>query len=85
MSEALEGTTNETDGGGGLSVVGDALGDLLTGIPAPIRKNAAKAFARLCTAAVEYPVTLIEGAIAEKRAESQARVKLIDASASQIA
>jgi len=70
---------------GALSSVSDTLGDLVTGIPAPIRRNATKAFARLCTAAVEYPVTLIEGAIAEKRAESRARVKLIDASAKQIA
>jgi hypothetical protein len=63
----------------------DAIGGLLTGIPAPIRKNAFKAFARLCTAAVEYPVELIENAAAEKRAESRARVNLIDISAKQIA
>lgn len=85
MSEEPEGTDSEGGIGGALSTVGDTLGDLVTGIPAPIRKNAVKAFARLCTAAVEYPVALIEGAIAEKRAESRARVKLIDASASQIA
>lgn len=84
MSEKSGGTDSEEDAGT-LSTVGDTLGDLVTGIPAPIRKNAAKAFTRLCTAAVEYPVALIEGAIAEKRAESRARVKLIDASASQIA
>jgi len=70
---------------GELSVVGDIVGDLVTGIPAPIRKNAFKAFARLCTAAVEYPAALIEGAVAEKRAETQARVKLINTSARQIA
>jgi Protein of unknown function (DUF2806) len=84
MSEGPEGTDSE-GGGGALSAVGDTLGDLVTGIPAPIRKNALKAFTRLFTAAVEYPVTLIEGAVAEKRAESRARVKLIDSSASQIA
>jgi hypothetical protein len=82
MSEEPVGTDSE---GGALSTVGDALGDLVTGIPAPIRKNAAKAFGRLCTAAVEYPIALIEGATAERRAESRARVKLIDASATQIA
>jgi len=80
---------NEPDSEGGLgevlSTLGDAVGDLVTGIPAPIRKNAARVFTRLCTAAVEYPVALIEGAIEEKRAESRARVKLIDTSASQIA
>ncbi len=71
--------------GGSLSVVSDTIGDLITGVPAPIRKNAFTAFARLCTAAVDYPVTLIEGAVAERRAESKARVRLINASASQIA
>lgn len=70
---------------GALSTITDAAGDLVTGIPAPLRKNALKAFTRLCTAAVEYPLALIEGAVAEKRAETRARVKLIDASATQIA
>jgi Protein of unknown function (DUF2806) len=83
MSE--ESTDDNTDDGGALSTIGDAVGDLVAGIPAPIRKNALKAFGRLCTAAIEYPVALIEGVIAEKRAESRARVKLIDASANQIA
>jgi hypothetical protein len=85
MSDEPEGTDSEDGVGGAFSAVVDTIGDLVTGIPAPIRKNAAKAFARLCTVAVEYPVALIEGAIAEKYAESRARVKLIDASASQIA
>ncbi len=76
---------SEEDISGALSTVGEALGDLVTGVPAPIRKNALRAFARLCTAAVEYPVALIEGATGEKRAESQARVKLINVSADQIA
>jgi hypothetical protein len=85
MSDEQEGTDGEDGVGGALSDVVDTLGDLVTGIPAPIRKNAFKAFGRLCTAAVEYPVALIEDAIAEKHAESRARVKLIDVSASQIA
>jgi hypothetical protein len=82
MGGEPEGTDSN---GGALSVISDALGDLVTGIPAPIRKNAVKAFGRLCTSAVEYPIALIEGAIAERRAASRARVKLIDTSASQIA
>jgi hypothetical protein len=85
MSDEQEGTDSEDAVGGALSAVVDTLGDLVTGIPAPIRKNAFKAFGRLCTAAVEYPVALIEVAIAERHAESRARVKLIDVSASQIA
>src|SRR5712672_1848586 len=68
MGEDPEGTDGHEDGSGALSAIGDTLGDLVSGIPAPIRKNAIKAFARLCTAAVEYPIALIEGAIAEKRA-----------------
>lgn len=83
MSEEPEGTDSED--GGALSTVNDTVGDLVTGVPTPIRKNAVKAFTRLCTAAVEYPVALMEGAIAEKRAESRARVKLIETSAHQIA
>lgn len=83
MTEEIQ-DTNAGDSGA-LSTIGDAISDLVTGIPAPVRKNATKAFARLCTSVVEYPVALIEGAIAERRAESRARVKLIDASANQIA
>jgi hypothetical protein len=82
MSEEPEATDSAE---GALSVLSDTLGDLITGVPAPIRKNAFAAFGRLCTAAVNYPVTLIEGAVAERRAESKARVRLINASASQIA
>lgn len=85
MTENSDELNCQDDAEGALSTVGDSLGDLVTGIPAPIRKNAAKAFARLCTAAVEYPVALIEGAIAEKRAETRARVTLIDSSARQLA
>lgn len=84
MSDEPQGTGREPSGGA-LSSMSDTLGDLVTGIPAPVRKNAAKAFARLCTAAVEYPAALIENAIAERRAESRARVKLINTSANQIA
>ncbi|HEY5381307.1 MAG TPA: DUF2806 domain-containing protein [Acidobacteriaceae bacterium] len=68
-----------------LATVSDTIGDLITGVPAPIRKNAARAFTRLCTAAVEYPAALIENAIEEKRAESRTRVKLTNTSAEQIA
>ena len=77
--------TSSANTGEALSTLVDVVGDMVTGVPAPIRKNAARAFGRLCTAAVEYPVALIEGAITEKRAEARARVKLIDASAHQIA
>ena len=70
--------------GGALETVSDAIGDLMTGVPAPIRRNAFKAFAQLCTAAIEVPVAHLEGIVAEKRAETAARVKLISTGASQI-
>lgn len=71
----------------GLSVVTDAVTDLITGttIPAPIRKNVFKAFDRLCSAAIDVPVAWLEGKSAEKRAETQARVKLIATAGDQIA
>lgn len=70
-----------------LVTAGGAVTDLLTGasIPAPIRKNVFKAFSQLCTAAIEIPVSHLEGIAAEKRAETQARIKLISTSAAQIA
>lgn len=85
MSQESEGLDSDSGVGGALSTAGEAIGDLVAGIPAPIRNNAIKALSRLCSVAVEYPVTLIEGAMAERRAETQARIKLIDASANQIA
>lgn len=75
----------EGESDGTLSSAADVVSGIITGIPAPIRKNALRALNRLCTAAVEYPVALIEGAIEEKRAESRARVRLIETSADQIA
>ncbi|MBY0508336.1 MAG: DUF2806 domain-containing protein [Bryobacteraceae bacterium] len=62
-------------------------GDLISGstLPAPIRRNALKAFSQLCAAAIEIPIALLEGVAEEKRAETQARVKIISAGAEQIA
>lgn len=85
MGDQTERPDDEESVGQILSTVGDAVGDMITGIPAPIRKNAIKAFGRLCTAAVEYPVTLLEDAIEEHHAASRARVKLIETEAGQIA
>jgi hypothetical protein len=68
-----------------ISVAGVAMHDFISSLPEPVRQNAFKAFARLCTAAVEYPAVFIEGAVAEKRAETAARVKLIETSGNQIA
>lgn len=61
----------------------DAISDI--SIPAPIQKNLFKAINRLCTAAVEIPATYLENIAAEKKAESQARIKLIERSSTEIA
>ena len=70
-----------------LSAVTGSVTDLITGttIPAPIRKNVFKAFDRLCSAAIDIPVAYLEGKSAERRAETQARVKLIATGGDQIA
>ncbi len=70
-----------------IEIAQDAVANLMTGssIPAPIKRNAFKAFGQLCTAAIDIPVAHLEGIAAEKRAETQARVKLINTGADQIA
>ncbi len=57
----------------------------LPGIPVPFKRNFFKAFAHLCTALVEVPVTHLTGKADEIRAETSARIKLINMSANQIA
>jgi len=61
--------------------------DAITGstIPEPIKRNFFKACGQLCTAAVEIPVSYLEGIASERRAETQARIKIIERSASEIA
>jgi hypothetical protein len=71
--------------GTSLERVVDAVSDLTSGIPAPIRRNALKAFSRLWTAAIDVPVAMLEGRASELRAESQARVRIIEANAQGIA
>ena len=73
------------DGGVLLTTAADLTELVVTGVPAPIRRSLFKVLGRLTTAVVEYPVTLLENAIKERKAESNARVRLIDASKMQIA
>lgn len=65
----------------------DAVTDLVLDatIPAPIRRNAFKAFGQLCTAAIEWPVAYFEGKAAEVRAGTEARIKIIKENVDQIA
>ena len=53
-------------------------------IPAPIRKNAFKAFDRLCSALIDVPVGALERRSAERRAESEARIKIKEEITAQI-
>lgn len=53
-------------------------------IPAPIRGNVLKAFDRFCSALIDVPVGALERRSAEKRAESEARIKIREEITSQI-
>lgn len=68
----------------GLEHIADTVTDLVTGIPAPIRKNFFKAFGQLCTAAVDVPVAVLESKAAEIRAASKARIQIISKEGDQI-
>lgn len=61
--------------------------EAITGVslPEPVRQNALKAFGRLCSAIVEVPSAYLEGFADEKRAVTEARIKLIETTATQIA
>ncbi len=53
-------------------------------IPAPIRRNALKAFDRLCSALIDVPVGALERRSAEKRSESEARIRIREEITAQI-
>lgn len=65
----------------------DVATDLISGtsIPSPIKKSFFKAVGQLCTAAVGVPVSYLEGKAAETRAETNARLKIIETGGTQIA
>ena len=75
-------STTEDTSNSALDVVTDLALD--STIPAPIRKNAFKAFDRLCSALIDVPVGALERRAAEKRSESEARVKIRDEITTQI-
>jgi hypothetical protein len=68
----------------GIEQIADTIETIVTGIPAPIRKNFFKAFAQLCTAAVDIPVANLEAKASEIRAASEARIKIIQTEGEQI-
>jgi hypothetical protein len=64
---------NET----GLNTITDTIESVITGVPAPVRKNFIKAFGQLCTAAVDIPVSWLEGKSSEIRTTTEARLQII--------
>ena len=67
-------------------IVTDLAADVaLPVIPPPVRRNLLKAFGQLCSAAIDFPVAYLAGMADERRAETAARIKLINTSAAQIA
>ena len=54
-------------------------------VPASILRNVDKAFGQLCSAGVSWAVASLEGKAAEKREETEARIKIIRENADQIA
>lgn len=70
-----------------VDTIGDGIGSVVSGmaIPEPMQRDLLKVVSRLCSALIEVPAAVLEGFAAEKRAESQARVQLISATAEQLA
>ena len=75
-------TTIPDEASPALGVVTDLVSESI--LPAPIRRNALKAFDRLCSALIDLPVGALERRAAEKRAESEARIKIRDEITTQI-
>lgn len=65
-----------------LGIVSDLVSE--SALPAPIRRNALKAFDRLCSALIDVPVGALERRSAEKRSESEARIKIREEITTQI-
>ena len=87
----VEGPTNESlDIPDDAVSVPDIIADLVADtavpiIPAPVRRNFLKAFAQLSSAIIEVPTSHLTGIADERRAETAARIRLINTSAEQIA
>ena len=67
-------------------IITDLVADAaIPGIPAPVKRNLLKALGQLSSAAIDIPVAYLSGKADERRAETAARIKLINTSAEQIA
>lgn len=74
----MDSQIEENNSGSGIQKLTDSLETVITGIPAPVRKNFFKAFSQLCTAAVDIPVAFLEGKASEIRALTEARIQIIN-------
>ena len=74
--------TTEDEAGSPLKVVTDFLSRL--DLPDSIIPNAVKAFGRLCTAGIEWPVAYLKGKAAESQTRTEARIKITENIATQI-
>ena len=77
MSESDDQKAQSASGNSIVAAVEGIAESALTGMPAPVRKNMFAALNRLITAAVDIPVARLEGRAAEARAETEARLALI--------
>ena len=67
-------------------IITDLVADTaIPGIPAPVRRNLFKALGQLTSAAIDFPVAFLTGKADEQRAETAARIKLINRTAEHIA
>ena len=74
------------EGVSGPDIITDLVGDIVApGIPGPVRRNFLKAIGQLSSAAIDIPIAYLTGKADERRAETAARIKLINTSAEQIA
>ena len=67
-------------------IITDLVADTaIPGIPAPVRRNLFKALGQFTSAAIDFPVAFLTGKADEQRAETAARIKLINRTAEHIA
>ena len=76
-------TESNNDGSFVLETINSALTE--STLPAPISRNIIKALNRLWSASIDIPAAYLEGKAQEMRAETRARIALINTSATEIA
>lgn len=85
MSDETQTSESETDSDKVNTVLERVTEFLPVDLPATVLRNAVKAIGQLCSAGASWPVAFFTGKAAEKRAETEARLKIIRENADQIA